>query len=255
MNFGPLYSSGYDLLNEGKDYKKELDFVLETVSAIAGTEFIPKSVIDFGCGSGKHLAELHNSIERVVGVDRSKEMLSVAADLLPNKCELIHSDIGTFKTSESFDLVFSLFHVASYQTTFQEILAYWSTISRSLSKGGFAFVDFWHRSAWDQDPPEKRVTEKSNDQISVRRVSTPTIDFTSGIVDIDISVTFSGSSNKTEEYNEQHKLRAFTLLELQLAAHVAGLDVVKAGGWLDASSPLSPQNWYGYVILRHQGSR
>ena len=48
MNFGPLYSAGYNLLNEGKDYKKELDFVFETISAIVGSEFIPKSVIDFG---------------------------------------------------------------------------------------------------------------------------------------------------------------------------------------------------------------
>jgi SAM-dependent methyltransferase len=252
MNFGPLYSAGYNLLNEGKDYKKELDFVFETVSAIVGKEFIPKSVIDFGCGSGKHLAELQNSIERVVGVDRSKDMLSAAFDLLPNEYELIHSDIGSFNTSESFDLVFSLFHVASYQTTFQEIVAYWNTISSSLSMDGFAFIDFWNRTAWDQEPPERRVTEKSNELTSVRRVSTPTIDFLSGIVDLDITVTFSGSENKEEEYHEQHRLRAFTLLEVQLAAKLVGLDVVKAGGWLDASSPLSPSDWYGYVILTHQ---
>ena len=252
MNFGPLYSAGYNLLNEGKDYRKELDFVLETVSTITGKEFIPKSVIDFGCGSGKHLAELQNSIKRVVGVDRSKDMLSKAFDILPKNYELIHSDIGSFNSSESFDLVFSLFHVASYQTTFQEILAFWNTISSSLSKDGFAFIDFWHRTAWDQEPPERRVTEKYNELTSVRRVSTPTIDFLSGIVDLDISFTFSGSDNKKEEYHEQHKLRAFTILEVQLAAQLGGLDVVKAGGWLDSSRPLSPSDWYGYVILKHQ---
>jgi hypothetical protein len=171
---------------------------------------------------------------------------------LPNDYELIQSDIGTFNTSETFDLVFSLFHVASYQTSIQEIAAYWNTISSSLSKDGFAFIDFWNRTAWDQEPPEIRVTEKSNEQFSVRRISTPTIDFLSGIVDLDITVTFSGSENKEEKYHEQHKLRAFTLLEVQLAAQLVGLDVVKAGGWLDANSPLSPSDWYGYVVLKHQ---
>jgi SAM-dependent methyltransferase len=250
MNFGPLYSSGYDLLNEGKDYASELIFVFDAISTISESRFEPKSVIDFGCGSGKHLAELPVSVSNVVGVDRSNEMLSVAKKNLPDSYRLINSEIGKFKTSEKFDLVMSLFHVASYQTTLHEIGSYWNSLAESLSDEGYIFVDFWHRPPWENDPPVERLTEKSNPTVTVKRRSVPKVDLVQGIVDIDIDVTFSSSGQPDEKYLEQHRLRAFSLLEIQLAGHANGLEVVKHGAWMDVEGNLKPSTWYGYVILK-----
>ena len=250
MNFGPLYSSGYDLLNEGKNYAAELAFVIDAISSVSGSRFAPESVIDFGCGSGKHLAELDQSVSKVVGVDRSAEMLSVAKRNLPESYQLVNSEIGKFESTDKFDLVMSLFHVASYQTTISEILAYWKSLSRCLSNDGYVFVDFWHRPPWENDPPVERLTEKSNANVTVKRRSIPTLDLVHGTVDIDIDVAFSSKDQPTENYVEQHKLRAFSALEIQLAGNAMGLEVVKFGAWMDIEGELKPSTWYGYVILR-----
>jgi SAM-dependent methyltransferase len=250
MNFGPLYSSGYDLLNEGKNYSDELKFVFDTISSISGDIFEPKSVIDFGCGSGKHLAELSSDVSKVFGVDRSEEMLTIARRNLPESFKLINSEIGDFNTTEKFDLVMSLFHVASYQTTLPEIITYWQSLSNCLSDDGYIFVDFWHRPAWESDPPAKRVTERSNGNLSVRRISTPSIDYLLGTVDIDIEVRFKDLNGTEECYVELHKLRSFTLLELQLASKSSGLEIIKSGTWLNSQSTLVPDSWYGYLVLR-----
>lgn len=250
MNFGPLYSSGYDLLNEGKNYSAELAFVFDAISSVSGNRFAPKSVIDFGCGSGKHLAELDKSVSNVVGVDRSAEMLSVAKRNLPESYQLVNSEIGEFESTEKFDLVMSLFHVASYQTTVSEILAYWKSLSKCLSNDGYIFVDFWHRPPWENDPPVERLTEKSNANVTVKRRSIPKIDFVHGTVDIEIDVAFSNKDQPTENYSEQHRLRAFSALEIQLAGDAMGLEVVKFGAWMDIEGELKPSTWYGYAILR-----
>jgi SAM-dependent methyltransferase len=250
MNFGPLYSSGYDLLNVGKDYTAELDFVFNTISSISGIRFEPQSVIDFGCGSGRHLAELGSSVAKVVGVDRSAEMLAIARMNLPNTYHLVKSEIGEFKTSEKFELVMSLFHVASYQTTVSEILIYWQSLSKCVSNDGYIFVDFWHRPAWESDPPVKRVTKKTSQELVVTRVSTPIANRVLGTVDIDIEVNFKGQNGSEEKYMEIHKLRAFTLLEIELASQPFGLEIVKSGTWLDERNKLEPESWYGYVVLR-----
>jgi len=250
MNFGPLYSSGYDLLNEGKDYSAEMSFILDAISGISGNRFEPKSVIDFGCGSGKHLAELPKSVINVVGVDRSQEMLDIARSHLPSSIELYESEIKDFRSSSKFDLVMSLFHVASYQTTVDEILHYWKTLSESVSEYGYIFVDFWHRPAWESDPPVKRVTEKTNENLSVRRMSTPSINSLLGTVEIDIEVNFRDLNGSEESYLELHILRGFTLLELELAIKPFGLEIVKSGTWLDIKPTLESDSWYGYVVLR-----
>jgi SAM-dependent methyltransferase len=250
MNFGPLYSSGYDLLNEGKNYSDELAFVFDAISSVSGNRFAPKSVIDFGCGSGKHLAELDQSVSKVVGVDRSAEMLSVAKRNLPETYQLVNSEIGKFESTEKFDLVMSLFHVASYQTTVSEILAYWQSLSNCLSSEGYVFVDFWHRPPWENDPPIERMTEKSNENVTVKRRSVPKLDLVHGTVDIDIEVAFSSKDQQTENYAEQHRLRAFSALEIQLAGETKGLEVVKFGAWMDIEGELQPSTWYGYVILK-----
>jgi SAM-dependent methyltransferase len=255
MNFGPLYSSGYDLLNEGKNYAAELAFVFDSISSVSGNRFAPKSVIDFGCGSGKHLAELDQSVSKVVGVDRSAEMLSVASKNLPDSYRLINSEIGSFKTSEKFDLVMSLFHVASYQTTLHEIGSYWNSLAESLSDDGYIFVDFWHRPPWENDPPVERLTEKSNLSVTVKRRSVPKVDLVQGIVEIDIDVTISSNDQPDEKYLEQHRLRAFSLLEIQLAGEANGLEVVKHGAWMDVKGNLKPSTWYGYVILKKESSK
>lgn len=77
------------------------------------------NVLELGCGTGRYFSYLTN-INKLTGVDISKEMLDVAARnvaLLPgliNKTELIHSSIEDFSTTEKYDFIYSIGTLGEY---------------------------------------------------------------------------------------------------------------------------------------------
>lgn len=69
-----------------------------------------RSLIDLGCGDGRHLAELLPDFERLVGVDFAPELIELARskiDPLDNgaKVSLHIDDVTAFSSNERFDLI------------------------------------------------------------------------------------------------------------------------------------------------------
>jgi trans-aconitate methyltransferase len=60
------------------------------------------SLVDAGCGSGRHAAELARLGLRVTGVDRSPELIAVAADAAP-ECRFEVADLRAWTPAEPFD--------------------------------------------------------------------------------------------------------------------------------------------------------
>ncbi len=72
-----------------------------------------KSVLDVGCGPGHYLAALSNlGVPRLVGIDVSEEMISLACehDRIDHAvhCELIPVDYMAWQSEERFDVVLAL---------------------------------------------------------------------------------------------------------------------------------------------------
>lgn len=75
--FSDLYSQYYDLLYQNKNYKKEVDYVDNLIKSYLKN---PKTLLDMGCGTGRH-AELFCEKGYIVhGVDISKNMLKIAEE-------------------------------------------------------------------------------------------------------------------------------------------------------------------------------
>jgi len=77
LRFSSSYASTYDLLNEGKPYQDEVEFVLKLYKSHNPVEELPKSVLDLGCGSGMHLSMFPSDTKKT-GVDISELMLDAA---------------------------------------------------------------------------------------------------------------------------------------------------------------------------------
>ena len=85
-------------------------FALTVEHAVTGGA---RSVLDVGCGSGRHLARLAGvGVERLVGIDLSPEMIALARCRLSEagatNAELVEGDIGQWDSDERFDLVIAL---------------------------------------------------------------------------------------------------------------------------------------------------
>lgn len=241
------YSRYYDLIYRDKDYVKETQFVLDMLTPCIGQS---ASLLELGCGTGKHATLLAEKGYSIHGVDQSEEMLVRARDRLAelpmNTAQRLcfaAGDARTYRTEKKVDAVISLFHVASYQTTNDDLLDYMQTASAHLKPGGVFLFDYWYGPAVLSDRPARREKHMESGEIEVQRIATPTMDATASVVDVryDISIR-DKQSNVTETLQETHRMRYLFTPEIDLLARISGLRVVRSTEWLTGATP-SYQSW------------
>ncbi len=113
-----------------------------------------RSVLEFGCGTGALLAGLVESYS-VTGVDRSPEMLSVAARTVPG-ARLLQADITAVALPYRFDVVMCMFDTLNHVVTVDGWLAVFQRAHEHLSDGGLFIFDVNTtgrlRRLWDTPP-------------------------------------------------------------------------------------------------------
>jgi len=236
------YSRYYDLLYRDKDYAGEADYIARLIRTYAPEA---KTVMEIGCGTGAHAAELAAIGYEVSGVDMSEGMLGAAesrrASLEPDvasKLEFSHGDARSVRLGKKFDVVISLFHVMSYQTSNADLAAAFLTAREHLKAGGAFLFDCWYGPAVLRQWPS--VTEKnlSDDSTEVHRIATPEIHVNENIVDVNYSVLVRDKSTGiTETLNETHRMRYLFMPEIELALEAAGMQLVDSRAWMKDEPP------------------
>ncbi len=101
----------------------------------------PRTILDVACGTGIPTIILAQEGYRVIGIDRSPEMLTVLLskkDDLP--IEVIRADIREFRLSEPVDAAISLYDSINYLLTEEDLYRCFVCVHRALTPGGiFAF--------------------------------------------------------------------------------------------------------------------
>ena len=99
-------------------------------------------VLDVGCGSGRHLAELQRIGYRATGLDLSSSMLEAALAAVP-ECGLVRADMRQLPfRAGSFDVVTSYFTSFGYFDNEDDDLQALSEARRLLGAGGWYLLDF-----------------------------------------------------------------------------------------------------------------
>ena len=96
----------YDENEFTKNTVREVDFLLEELGLAPGC-----SILDVGCGTGRHSIELSKRGYAVTGLDLSSEMLARAASAAKTAdvhVEWIHSDAAKFSFPQKFDAAICL---------------------------------------------------------------------------------------------------------------------------------------------------
>jgi len=247
------YANYYNLIYRDKDYTGEVSFVVEQLLALGPK---PVTLLDLGCGTGRHAAHFARHGIAVTGVDLSGSMVKLGADELakeadlPYHPQLLEGDARTVRLGKTFDAVVSLFHVINYQTTEHDLLAHLRTAAEHLKPGGLFFFDFWHGPGVVMSPPEHRVRHFEDNRLDVTRKVTPTHDMTRHRVDVHYDISVRNKQTETvSEFDETHRLRYWFLPELAYFAKKAGLQVASAAGWLTTQEP-TRDDWTAWMALR-----
>jgi SAM-dependent methyltransferase len=251
------YARYYDLLYQDKDYAAEAEYVTSLIR-----EHAPQAVriLELGCGTGAHAEHLARMGYTVHGVDISKEMFARAelrkASLPIEVAARLTFSVGdarTVNTDQIYDVVISLFHVMSYQSTNADLLAAFETAARHLSGGGLFLYDFWYGPAVLTQRPDTRVKRLENNEIKVTRIAEPVLNVSENIVDVNYHVFIEDKSiGGIEQLQEMHRMRYFFLPELALYRGQLWTELVSEV-WLDAGT-LSEHTWSGVQLLLREKS-
>jgi len=240
-----IYSLYYDLIYDDKNYLAEAEYIKNhlTTSGFSGG-----NILEFGSGTGKHGNLLADMGYNVHGIEKSAEMVAKAEKSKGFTCQ--KADISTVKLNRSYDVVLSLFHVISYQTTNKKLNSVFSNASRHLNNDGLFVFDFWYSPAVLYQRPSVRIKKVNNNQIEITRLAEP-INYPNENR-VNVNYTFYVKDLKTNQiqtFNEVHPMRHLSLLEIDIIAEVHGFKRLKAEEFMTKNLP-SENSWSVCVILR-----
>jgi SAM-dependent methyltransferase len=246
------YARYYDLLYRDKNYRAEVDFIL---SLLATHSPGVNDIFEMGCGTGIHAQMLAEAGHRTHGIDLSPNMLVAAnarrdllASDLRSRLTFDCGDVRSYRMNRSFDVVLSLFHVFSYQTSNADLHAAFSTASAHLAPGGVLVFDYWYGPAVLTQRPETRVKRLQDGDLSILRIAESTMDDFRSVVQVDYEtiVTLAGIP---ETIRESHRMRYLFVPEIELLAQEHGFEPIAHQEWQSQAQP-STSSWAVCSVLR-----
>jgi len=249
------YSRYYDLLYQDKDYRAEAKFIHDLIQTHVP---LAQTILELGCGTGHHAQLLAKYGYQVHGVDRSLEMLKSANDLLTNidpqvasRLKFSLGDVRTVDIDQQFDVIISLFHVVSYQTTNQDLQATFNTIKKHLKLGGVCIFDVWYGPAVLTEKPTVRVKRLEDTAIAVTRIAEPVIYPNENLVDVNYQVFIKDKNTQgVDLFGETHTMRYLFKPELEFILNQLEIELISHGEWL-TDKPSCLDTWGVYFVARN----
>lgn len=264
MSVFGAYSQYYDLLYRDKNYAAEVEYI---ASLIERERAGSRTLLDLGCGTGRHDFLLSERGYQVTGVDVSTEMLEVAQVERERRLAVtpgaepprfVHGDVRSVRLTESaaagttqrFDVVVSLFHVMSYQSTNADLLAALATLREHCKPDGLVLFDSWYGPAVLSERPTVRLKRLKGEGVDVTRLAEPVLHPNDNLVDVNYQIFVRDhQSGRTEELQETHRMRYLFVPELKHMLETAGLRLERACEFT-TERELSCSTWNALFVAR-----
>nr|WP_225954676.1 class I SAM-dependent methyltransferase [Kibdelosporangium phytohabitans] len=214
-----MHARWYDRWHATKDYQSEVD----QLGALFGGGV--RSVLDIGCGTGRHLELLAKAGYRVTGVERSPDMAAVAeARLAPfPSAQVVAADAAEAGLAGAFDAVIMMFSVFGCHTTDSALFETLAVAHRHLRPGGMLVFDALDGAAVLRGGVRGGCTVLADGGEQLIRLSSGWIDRYAQVYSTDIRLwMISGSAVVVAGEQEAHPIRYFAPREVDLLLDIAG---------------------------------
>lgn len=247
------YAKYYDLLYQDKNYEAEVNYIEEIIFSDSARG--PRSILELGCGTGIHTKLLVERGHSLHAIDLSSNMLEIArrrtadSDLV-GRLEFDYGDVRDYRAGKKFDVVLSLFHVASYQSTNNDFDRFIQTAREHLNPGGVLLFDFWHKPAVLFKEPELRVKRCDSRLGHLVRIAEPKMNVEQDIVDVNYQIFISDKDKGVyRTFSESHKMRHFSSDYVHDALSVRGFRHIRFEEWLTGAKA-SRETWGVCAVAR-----
>lgn len=209
---GEHYDSIY---REVVNYEKECD-VLEKIFAKTSRKK-PKSLLDVGCDNGSHALILSKRGYSVTGIDISKVMIEKARKKSKKqkiKADFFVQDIRNIKLNRKFDCAICMFGGFGYILTYDDLIDVFSGLKKHLNKDGLFVFEFWNTGGL-KPSPYKSWMKTQDESTTLYRFSESNFDPYINILNVNMHFIVIRKDKLVETFSETHKIRCYTLAELQ----------------------------------------
>lgn len=223
--FEKNYSNIYNLIYKRKNYKKEF---LNIQKNLPTDIPIIKNILDIGCGTGlfiKYFSEKYNS--KILGIDSSKHMLKIAKKKIKSKkIKFKLQKLESFSNKKKFEIIYSLFHVLSYQTDTARINNFFKIAQNNLKPNGLFIFDFWNKNAVLRFKPQKKLKYFKNKNMNIYNFVIPKLYTKKNLVKVNLEI-YLEKNKKFINFKETHEMRYFGLKEIDKHLKKNNLKMVK----------------------------
>jgi SAM-dependent methyltransferase len=241
MVFGH-YANFYDVYYRDKDYVAEVDFVLKLANKYGSS---CGSVLDMGCGTGRHLEQCALRGLECVGFDRSETMFKQARKRLGERAELFVGDLTSFECNRSFDVIVSMFAVMGYLVDNESLIAGLLTAAKHMHDDSVFIFDGWFGPAVLSGRLEERSHRYETDAGTVERHASPVLDAVRQCVRVEYEIVSEGG-----QIREEHTMRYFFVQEMRVLMQLAGLIFIKACPFMAGDQSLTAETWNVTFVAR-----
>jgi SAM-dependent methyltransferase len=241
------YSKYYDLFYKDKNYEKEAKFISDLIKIYKKVKN-KYTILEFGSGTGQHANFLVKDGYKVHGIEKSSGMIKKIKKIPGFTCQ--KGDITNINVKNKFDIVLSLFCVISYQTTNKKVKSVFSNAANHLKKNGLFIFDMWYTPAVYNLRPTVKIKEIKKNNIFIKRVANPVMISSKSAVNVKYSFFLKDLKlNSTKLFKENHMMRHFSLLEIDLLAEMYGFKRLKSLELLSKKKP-SNNTWSITIVLK-----
>jgi SAM-dependent methyltransferase len=254
MNFQEKYANYYNLIYQNKNYTGEVEYILSLLN-----KYQPnlKTILELGCGTGKHALILSEKGYQVDGVDLSDEMISIAHDQrqrlpqnIASNVQFEQGDLRTVRMGKKYDAIVSLFHVMSYQTSNEDLSAAFATAKAHLKPGGVFLFDCWYGPGVLSDRPTTRIKRLENTEVSMVRIAEPVMIPNENIVNVNYEIIIKDKKDLTSEhFCEIHQMRYLFQPEVKLLLEQHNFELLQCNEWITNANP-SFSSWEVCFLAR-----
>ena len=149
-----------------------------------------------------------------------------------NNLEFHIGDVRNFSIEKKFDVVISLFHVTSYQTTNEDLKSMFEVASMHLKEGGLFIFDCWYGPAVLTEKPIVRIKRFQNENINILRLAEPIIYPNENLVDVKFTIQIKSSDGIQDEFKENHLMRYIFTPELIEFLEKSNFKIINQVEWI-----------------------
>lgn len=208
----------YDRLYSFKNYEKEVNDIMVLIRQ---AQPLGKTLLDVGCGTGKHLHYFKNFFH-CTGTDYSESMLAIAQKSEPH-IDFFKSNMSDMTYPKTFDVITCLFSSIGYMKTDETLQQTWHTFYNHLNTGGVVIVEPWFTPEnYCEDLPFSTHYEDADVHITRMNVSKRRED----LAVLDFHYLIAEKNKAVQYYHDEHEMRLVESKQMLAFMKTAGFEAI-----------------------------